>query len=209
MARRRNYAGCLDRHGPSWRWRVSVGGKRHTIILSGPRTRKAAEELTRVEYQKLQKEAGRRALGLPGAVHVSEMLDDYEADTLPTLAESSQVGYKVTLRAIRAFFVDRLGNPHIDQVQTGHVDAFLAWRLLHDADGGAMAEALSGRTIEKERAVLGRIFRIFEKRGYRDGNPVRNVDIPKYDSRDPVILSDEQYEALLDACKARDPFLYL
>ncbi len=39
---------------------------------------------------------------------------------------------------------------------------------------------------------------------YRDGNPVARTGAPKYDDRDPVILSDEEYERLLKACKDRD-----
>lgn len=34
---------------------------------------------------------------------------------------------------------------------------------------------------------------------YRDGNPVARTDTPKYDGRDPVILSDDEYERLLRA----------
>lgn len=88
------------------------------------------------------------------------------------------------------------------------MDAFLTWRRTHDPDGGKLGKGqhLSGRPIEKGRAVLGRIFRIVEKGCYRAENPVRNTEVPKYDTREPVILSDE---ALLKACRARDGFLYL
>src|SRR2546429_175573 len=41
----------------------------------------------------------------------------------------------------------------------------------------------------------------------RDGNPVARVPAPKADGRDPVLLSDAQYEALLTACA--DPVLQL
>lgn len=61
---------------------------------------------------------------------------------------------------------------------------------------------------EKDRAILGRIFGIFERLGYRDGNPVRATEAPRYDKRDPVILSEAEYEALLTACEARNPFLH-
>lgn len=42
----------------------------------------------------------------------------------------------------------------------------------------------------------------------REGNSVRRVKSPKVDTRDPVIYSEEQYEALLTAC-AEHPMLRL
>lgn len=42
----------------------------------------------------------------------------------------------------------------------------------------------------------------------REGNPVSRVVAPKSDGRDPVILSLDQYEALLKECTER-PILWL
>ena len=56
--------------------------------------------------------------------------------------------------------------------------------------------------------VLHAVFAFAEMLEVVRGNPVRNVPPPKGDSREPLILSAEQYEALLAAC-ASNPMLYL
>jgi site-specific recombinase XerD len=62
-------------------------------------------------------------------------------------------------------------------------------------------EPLSGRPLAKDRAVLHRLFNLAERLEYRDGNPVSRVQPPKYDGRDPVLLTEDQYEALLRECE--------
>ena len=61
----------------------------------------------------------------------------------------------------------------------------------------------SNRTLQKDRATLHAIFAFAEELELREGNPVGRVSVPKADPRDPVILSDEQYEKLLAACGDR------
>jgi integrase len=62
--------------------------------------------------------------------------------------------------------------------------------------------------LAKDRAVLHRLFNLAERLEYRDGNPVGRVQPPKYDGRDPVLLTEDQYEALLRECEAsRNPML--
>jgi len=51
--------------------------------------------------------------------------------------------------------------------------------------------------------VLHRIFALADRREYREGNPVARTEMPKADRRDPVLLSPEQLEALLEACGDR------
>ena len=70
-------------------------------------------------------------------------------------------------------------------------------------------EPLSNRTLVKDRAVLHRLFDAAEDWEYREGNPVGKVKPPKCDDHDPVILTDDQYEALLRECEHGGPMLYL
>jgi integrase len=56
------------------------------------------------------------------------------------------------------------------------------------------------RTLQKDRAVLHRIFALADRLEWRDGNPVGRMDPPKAEGRDPVLLTTDQYDALVAAC---------
>jgi integrase len=89
----------------------------------------------------------------------------------------------------------------------------MAWRKVHRFGGEEEKEPtpkapLNNRTLAKDRAVLHRIFEIAEQLELREGNPVSRVEAPKSDGRDPLILSADQYEALLTECDDR-PLLSL
>jgi len=96
-------------------------------------------------------------------------------------------------------FVEGLKNLRVDQIRPGHVKDYLNWRRTH-SKGRAVA---SNRTLQKDRATLHAVFSFAEELELREGNPVGRVSVPKADPRDPVILSDEQYEMLLAACAER------
>ncbi|MCH8850234.1 MAG: GNAT family N-acetyltransferase [Chloroflexi bacterium] len=81
---------------------------------------------------------------------------------------------------------------------------YLNWRRTHSR-GRAVA---SNRTLQKDRATLHAVFAFAEELELREGNPVRRVSVPKADPRDPVILSDDQYERVLSECAER-PMLSL
>jgi integrase len=63
-------------------------------------------------------------------------------------------------------------------------------------------------SLARERAILHNVFAFGETLEVVTSNPVPKTRVPKGDSREPVILSADQYEALLDACEGR-PFLKL
>lgn len=122
--------------------------------------------------------------------------------------------------------MSELGDLAIDRVQAKHITSYLVWRRAHRlredlprparVDGeefavGRTPVPLNNRTLQKDRAVLHRIFAIAERLELRDGNPVARVPPPKADGRDPVILSDDEYERLLTACgpASERPMLYL
>ena len=131
---------------------------------------------------------------------------------LPALAPGTQDAYRDSLKPLRAYFVSELGNPSIDAVHARHVRDFLAWRKVNrietEREGKKATPVeqrapVSNRTIQKDRAVLHRIFEVAEQLELRDGNPVTRVEAPKSDGRDPVILSADQYENLIDECGDR------
>jgi len=62
--------------------------------------------------------------------------------------------------------------------------------------GGTVQE----RTVAKARAVLHAIFELADRSEYRDGTPVARTQAPKYDARQPVLLTDGQYATLIEEC---------
>ena len=196
MARRRTYPGSFEKRGKTYRWRVCVGGKRHRETFHTT-NRKEAEKLARERYRALSEQAERNRDGLRTNVRIAELFDEYERDVLPTLADGTQRAYNDTLKALRQYWVEKPeNNLTVEKVRAGHIRNYLTWRQRHRIGGGEV----SNRTVAKDRAVLHRIFAHADQMEYRDGNPVARTDTPKYDGRDPVILSDDEYEQLLGAC---------
>ena len=203
--KRKTYPGSIDRHGNGYRWRVSVGGKRHTYRFRTT-NQKEAETLARSTYAEFQKRAEREQAGLPGQVAVSALFDKFEREVVPTLSDGTQRSYEDSLKPIKTYFVDECGDPAVEKVRPGHIQGFLTWRRSRRVDG--REGNVGNRTLEKDRAVLHRIFNLAERMEYRDGNPVGLTERPKWDARSPVILSDEEYEQLIKACDGR-PMLQL
>ena len=198
------HPGSIDRHGASWRVRLYVGGQRYVFLRNGS-TKGEAEQFAREKDTELRRRNGR---GLPGPMPVSELLDRYEEVLLPERAPRTQETYGHSLQAARTYFVEQGGDPGTHEVRPGHVQDFLYWRRTRSPDGTTRKTPLTPRSLAKDRAVLHAVFAFAEMLEVVQGNPVRNVPPPKGDSREPLILSAEQYEALLAACDG-NPMLYL
>lgn len=201
------HPGTFERRGKGYRFIVRVNGKRHVLGPKDyPELRGELTENDRIEfatriYAELQRQAERAAVGLPGPMRVSQLFDTYEQDQLPRLAAGTRKTYKASLDRFRAFFVDQLGNPRADHIRAPHIRQYLAWR--------ERADGVGARTLAKDRATLHAVFSYAARElEVVDSNPVANVKPPKWDRRTPVILTDEQFEALLSAC-ADNPMLHL
>lgn len=86
------------------------------------------------------------------------------------------------------------------------ITGYLTWRRNQRRAGKhrkPSSEPVSNRTLQKDRAVLHRLFDFADRLELRDGNPVARVEQPNADPRTPVLLSDEQYEKLLKACEPK------
>lgn len=171
-------------------------------------SRSEAEQFARDKYRELQDKAERRAAGLPTGVRFSGLLKRFKADELPSLTEGTRRPYRHSLKVFNTYFVEERDDPEIEKMRAGHIRQFLSWRRIHDPHGGERSEPLSNRTIAKDRTVLHRLFELADKWELRDGNPVARTDPPNTYGRDPVIIIDEQLEALLQACEGR-PMLHL
>lgn len=184
MSRRRSL-GHFDRRGDTFRVRLSVGGARYSFTVRTS-DRRVAEREARQRYKGLERQLDRHRRGGVTGRACSELFALFEAQELPTRATGTQRSYRDSLKPIRRFFVEQLGDPLVEQVQARHVLEYLSWRRAFRLDGGM---PLSSKTLQKDRAVLHRIFALAEQLEYRDGNPVSRTPTPKGDSREPVFLS--------------------
>jgi integrase len=207
------HPGSIERRGDSYRVRIYLGRQMHRFNLK-PHTgnaatdRKLVEKFAREKHRELERQHERVAAGLPGGVRFSALLELFESQELPTVAPGTQRAYRKSLAPIRAYFVEQRGNPEMSAIQPKDISAFLGWRRVSRSRGRQRAERfkptpLTNRTLQRDRAVLHRLFTIAERMQYREGNPVAHVDAPKADSRDPMVLDDDQYEKLIDACSER------
>ncbi len=216
MPRRRRVPGSLERRGDSYRVYLCVNGKRDKTTIATT-DRRVAEAYAIKREQELKDQAAERLVAIVTDMRVSALLNEYESAIMPTLAKGTQAAYRDSLKIIRRYFVDPEDevldvrpehwlDPTIVSVRAVHIRAFLTWRRTYRLDG--VDADTHNRTIQKDRAVLGRIFAYADELEYREGNPVSRVKPPKADERDPVILTDSQYEALLAQCADR-PMLRL
>jgi integrase len=202
MAKR--HPGNLERRGDSYRVRLCVGGVRQYVTIPTI-DRRLAERVAREKVRELERDHERRAAGLPGSIGFGELLALFREQELPTLATGTQEAYEDSLKPIATYFVDQLGDPAVGTLQAKHITGYLTWRRAHRLRG---TDPVSNRTLQKDRAVLHRLFALADRLEYRDGNPVARTRPPKSDARTPVILDPDQYEALLAACADR-PMLTL
>jgi site-specific recombinase XerD len=206
MAKRKSYPGHIRRRGDSWQLVLQVAGERHQFTLRGDR--KDVEAFAREQHAELEEQARRAAAGQPVGKRCSDLLKEFEQHHLPGLSPRSQSSYRESLRPVRRYLVDELGDPRIAEVRAAHIRHYLTWRRVHSPDGTRRKVPLHGRTLERDRAILHKMFAMADALEWREGNPVSRVAPDKYDTRQPIILTDAQFEALLHECE-REPMLWL
>jgi integrase len=171
-----------------------------------PTTDKALlREFTKKKRKELEEAHVRRLAGITTGVSIGTLFDAFEKEDVPALAAGAQAAYRNSLKPLRLYFVDELGNIAVESVRPKHIEGYMTWRRVHRLDGDA---PVSNRTIAKDWAVLHRIFAKAVKLELREGNPVAKTAAPKSDDFNPVILTGDEYERLLKQC-ARRPMLWL
>lgn len=205
-ANRKSYPGHLAKRGMGWRWEVRVRGQRHRFQFKVS-TQEEAEEQAREEYAKLVALARRHDGDIPAPIRMNELFAEFEKLDMPP-AEGAQDAYRDSLRVLREYFVELRGDPRADRVTGPDVMRFLDWRKTHKI-GKKQKKPIAARTVAKDRTVLHRVFNRAERRGYVDHNPVAVTDVPKGDPFEPVILNDDEFEGLLNACRSPMVRLYV
>jgi hypothetical protein len=206
----KNYPGRIRQRGDTFQVLLTVGGKRHRFTVSGEQD--DAEEFARTKYDQLRKRQGGSGHGM----RVSDLLDAYAQSEVPKKAPNSRMSYLISLAAIAEYFTEHEGNPRLDYLRPLHVQRFVDWRSTHRRKRGKkygstwVLGTVSPRTTAKDRTMLHMGCAWAEKLDLMDSNPVPKVDPPRLDPREPVILSDAEFERLLDACdRELRPHLWL
>jgi integrase len=210
VRRSKRYPGTIVKRGDSFRIYLCVGGKRHHFTARTT-DRREAERFAIDKAAGLERVHNRGRMGLPGSMAFSALVELFERQELPALSIGTQQAYRESLTALSPYFVDELGDPQLERIHAKHIAGFLAWRRVNRRGGKnpkKPKKPVSNRTLQKDRAVLHRVFNMAERMEFREGNPVARVPAPKADPRDPVILSADQYERLITACDGR-PMLEL
>jgi integrase len=204
MTKRKRYPGTIVRRGDSFRVHLCVAGKRHYFTVRSSNIEDAKRFAIEKESD-LARLSKRRRDGLPGQFSFSELVALFKSQELPQLAPGTQQAYLESLIAIDLYFVDELADPPLDGINAREIAGFLSWRRMNRLNG---KEPLSNRTLQKDRAVLHRVFDMAHRMELREGNPVDRIAPPKADPREPIILSTPDYEKLLNECDGR-PMLEL
>jgi integrase len=199
--------GALRRRGlRSITWEVMLNGQRYRATYPTAVVGEAINAANR-EYSEFTAQ-DRAAAGLPLNMKMDTLLAAFRR-SVRRLSAGAQRSYDESLKPLTQYFVRERGNPSIHRIAPADVNLYIEWRRDRRIDGNAKRrkrapapepKPLAARTLAKDRAVLSAAFTFAEQHGYRLGNPVRLTKAPKGDKRPNVILSDGQYQRLIDAC---------
>ncbi|HUG00649.1 MAG TPA: site-specific integrase [Longimicrobiales bacterium] len=198
-ARRTDRTGGITRRGAnSWQLQVRIGKRRFRKTVRGSRL-EAEDSLLAYRLELKQK---LEADIVPGEMRFSDLTAAFRRGVLPELrTDGTRVSYESALGRFERFFTGQLLDPPIDQVRRKHVKAFVRWRgRTRDRGKGPV----SAFTVRKDLRVLHRLlaFAVVDLEAI-ESNPATGVPGPPVDERAPVILAEDQYEDLLDACAER------
>lgn len=206
---RHTYPGTLRRRGDvTWWWRYQIGGRRYSRTFDAADRRAAERHVRNVLLVEVEAEDQRHQAGLIIEPHVSDLLDEFARDYLPSVVAGTRDTYANSVAFFRRYFVDQRGNPLVTAVRKTDVSRYLDWRRTQR--GGRGEGPVSQRTLRKDYQTLGTLFEwAVQEREYRADNPVVKQLKPKRgDERQAHILSDAEVNRLLTACEQR-PMLSL
>ena len=134
------------------------------------------------------------------------LIQRFESEKLRLVATNTRKSYSQSLKIFRRFLEAKRLGIAVHEFRRGHAKQFLSWARMHPLSGRAPC---SGRTLEPHRAVLHNLFALADELELIEGNPVSKVKPPKYDKRDAVVLTEEEFERLLDGLRIQPDALDL
>lgn len=204
MARPNDHPGSIDQlPSGNYRIRLSVDGERHNKVVDVDTYSEAADEANDW-HQELRERA---RYGIPTGKCFSDLRKRYENKILPGLTEGTRSSYQDCLKPLETYFEGVQDDPELAKVRASDINDYMAWRRDHGPNGEERETSLSEATVAKDRRMLRRLFEFAERWEWRAGNPVKNTDAPQGDGREPVILSDNQYEELIEEAENARPML--
>jgi site-specific recombinase XerD len=213
MARKRtkSYPGSITKRGATWLVRLCVGGKYKCFTVRG--TKVEAQNFATAKHAELSHDHDRAGAGLPGPIRFSALIEDFKTYELPGLSAGAAESYSSSLGAFRTFFVEKLGDPLVRNIQRGDVKTYIQWRRSYRVGfvakpGEPLEGSVSAHTVLRDRRVLHRLFNYALDKDYLEANPCARVKAPKADRRDIPILSSDELEAMLSEAAA-NPMLYM
>ena len=199
MGRKRHYPGHIEKRGDVYRLILTVAGKRHKFTLRGM-SRGAVERFASRTYNELLAQAELRPTGVHGDRRFSTIIQIFRDNHASGLKQRTQETYAESLRPIEDYFVEQHGNPEIDRLPMSTIRGYFPWRRMHPLQNNTQVEGIvSNRVLNKDLAVLRLVFEQAFIDEFIPDNPIRRVKPFKYDRRIPVLLTDEELDALLDA----------
>lgn len=209
MGNRKNHPGHILVHGNQWRVILRHKGNRYQRSVGG--TRKDAERFAREWFKEIEELAELEADGVPVNVTMTRLIDEYLEDLKARKPDVTIQGrtrehptvrsYRTSLRPIRHYFTTTLRDPLVEKVRGRQIKGYLNWRRRRDSKGKPRPEPCSDRTIQKDRAILQILFGYACEMDYCGANPVTSIKSGAVEGREPVILSDAEYERLLAECE--------
>lgn len=208
MGRRADHPGHIQERGESsYRVTLRIQGERKRYTVKG--SRRDAENFARTKYQELERRTRRGgADAIAGKTFVSDLLDRFERDEIPTLAAGTQESYGAAVKIFRLYFVDQRGDPELEQLGRADIKGFLSWRKGFSLRKGR--DNVSAHTVACDLRVLHRMLNYAVDLELVSYNAASRVKAPKPDERTPVILSPDEFHRLLEAAGREDrPMLWL
>ncbi len=185
---------------PHWHAQAYVGSKRYRFSCRTD-DKSTAREYARQRVEELKARHNRGLVGLPDPVRMSTVLKRYAEESVPKLRPATQRRTLGIVCQLRAWFVEGpLHDPLIVSVRPDDIAAYLE---------NKRCEGVAPRTVNLYRATLHRIFRLAVRPWLLiASNPVAATETLREEPREPHLLTNAEYQALLTAC-AEHPMLRL
>jgi integrase len=184
----------------NWQALAYLHGRRYRF--SCRTTDKAtARQYAHQQVNELQERHNRGLIGLPQPLRMSEVFDRYEREYAPKLRPSAQKRMMDVVRQARRWFTQGpLHDPPVQHVTAREIQALLEAKR---------SEGVTARTVNLYRANLHRVFQLCVRPWLLiPANPAAGTEALRHDPREPVLLSEGEYDALRAAC-AHNPMLGL
>lgn len=133
----------------------------------------------------------------PKAITMREWIDRYldkEAGILAGVTDGTRKSYRV---AAKAYFLPRLGEIPVSQIDVDDVARWIAWMELQPSTR-RKGETLSAKTVKNHHATLSAILSAAASRGLRTGNPARGAKMTRTRKKRMTILTQSEFAVLLE-----------